>query len=149
MRPEDNRSEVLTHMLGYVNEDQQADADSQGLCDDDIHLLGYLDTPHWIEATGMFTGENLTELKALAKRIDTRYNTNFHGDILENEVKPKTQRDLMIEKYTKNLANLKENQAREDEARTGGLTDLERHEYETLIHITAEVIRDLKVLPNL
>jgi hypothetical protein len=134
---------VLAHMLGYLTEVQMKDARNQGLQNDNMHLLGYLDSPHWKEAFGMFKGQDLVELRKLAKLVDLNYNTDFASE--ENI----TQRDLLIEKYTQLLANVKENQTKEEEGRAGGLTDLERREYESLIRVYAETIRDLKALPNL
>ncbi len=143
MKPEDDRSVALTHMLGYINEDQQADADSQGFGDDDIHLLGYLEDKHWNEAVTIFTiGNSFDDLIALAKLVNARYKTNFLGELFSSK-------QFMIAKYTKYLANVKENQAKEDTQKTGGLTDIERHEFESIIRIYAEAIRDFKALPDL
>lgn len=54
----------------------------------------------------------------------------------------------LIDKYTDRLKTLKTNMANEDEGRVGGLPDSERNEFDIMIRMTAEVIGDLKTLPE-
>jgi len=68
--------EVLDHMINYVEEKLHTS--------DNLHILGYLDTPHWVEAVTLYfkdQAEHILALKALAKQVDKRYKTDFHGDI--------------------------------------------------------------------
>lgn len=69
------KKEVEDHMIGYVEERLQTS--------DLMHTLGYLDTPHWKEAAIIYKGQekHLEALKALAKQVDKRYDTDFFGDI--------------------------------------------------------------------
>ena len=63
---------VLAHMLGYLTEEQNDDAREQGLGSDVTHLLGYLDTPQWIDAYRYFSS------------VDEIYNTNFRKEMVDN-----------------------------------------------------------------
>lgn len=72
--------EVLQHMRDYVDYPQQTR--------DDMHTLGYLDTPQWIDAISQMPNAKdpayIAELKALAKKVDARYSTSFEMDIEEH-----------------------------------------------------------------
>lgn len=136
--------EVVAHMIGYTDEKNHTG--------NDLFDMGYADTPQWIDAVKVLPDNYLWTIKKAAKRVDAHYSTSFHADILEflNEA-PEivTLRDKMIDKYTKRLENLKVNQANEENARPGGLNDHEVKEYEGLIRLTAEVIAELRTLPNI
>lgn len=146
MTPEEKKiyREVVEHMINYT--------DYSNHTGDDMHDMGYADTPQWIDAVKVLPENYRWAIKKAAKRVDAHYNTSFHAEILEflNEA-PEivTLRDKMIDKYTKRLENLKVNQANEDNARPGGLNDHEVKEYEGLIRLTAEVIAELRTLPNI
>lgn len=66
---------VIQHMLGYIEEDDQTG--------NDVHDLGYLDTHHWVDAVKVLEERQLDSLKALAKVVDSQYNTSFFSDIEE------------------------------------------------------------------
>jgi hypothetical protein len=74
---------ALIHMLGYITDGQKEDAKAQGLEDNDMHMLGYLDSPQWVEASKVLTGASRSDLIDLAKKVDSVYGTDFHGDIVE------------------------------------------------------------------
>ena len=68
--------EILLHMLGYVDEKLQTG--------DDMHDLGYLDSPQWVDAVFIYTDEpSRDEIKKLAQRVDRHYSTSFYQDIVE------------------------------------------------------------------
>ena len=76
---------VLAHMLGYLTEEQNDDAKEQGLGSDVTHLLGYLDTPQWIDAYRYFDSvDDRREVVELAKKVDSVYNTNFRKEMVDN-----------------------------------------------------------------
>jgi hypothetical protein len=87
---------ALNHMLGYLTEEQTSDAKDQGLENDTIHMLGYLDTPQWIDAYKYLNEKS--ELLALAKRVDNAYGTKFCSEMLSS-----TQPVLEVTQIVDNL----------------------------------------------
>ena len=66
--------EALHHMFGYVEESLH-----QGT---DLHVLGYLDTPQWIDALSALPMKFRPSLLDLAKKVDRQYNTSFHDQMV-------------------------------------------------------------------
>ena len=101
MTPEEKKiyREVVEHMINYT--------DYSNHTGNEIHDMGYADTPQWIDAVKVLPENYRWAIKKAAKRIDAHYNTSFHADILEflNEA-PEivTLRDKMIDKYTKRMS---------------------------------------------
>lgn len=76
---------VLAHMLGYLTEEQNDKAREQGLGTNITHLLGYLDTPQWIDAYRYFSSVNdRREVVELAKRVDEIYGTDFRKEMVDH-----------------------------------------------------------------
>lgn len=76
---------VLEHMLGYISVSQMDDAKSQGLGNDTMHLLGYLDIPQWIDAYKRLGVEYHNDLVELVKKVDNHYETNFYDEMIKPE----------------------------------------------------------------
>lgn len=66
---------ALEHMIGYVDENQHSS--------DEIHTLGYLDTPQWIDAIKVLPKHLHISVRNWAVKVDKRYKTNFVGAIDE------------------------------------------------------------------
>jgi hypothetical protein len=75
---------VLAHMLGYLTEAQNEDARNQGLESDVAYLLGYLDTPQWIDAYKLFQLDDREALLKLAEKVDDTYDTNFRKEMINS-----------------------------------------------------------------
>jgi hypothetical protein len=75
---------VLEHMLGYLSEEQVEDARKQGLGNDEIHLLGYLDTPQWIDAYKIFELDEREKLLRLVQKVDDVYGTRFYNEMVDS-----------------------------------------------------------------
>ncbi len=72
---------VIDHLLGYLNESQEAEGKGQGL----MHNLGYLDENQFIDAAKQFKDNKFLfdALVDITKLFDARYDTKFFEAIIE------------------------------------------------------------------
>lgn len=70
------REFVITHMLGYLDEEKI------DMNDEDMYLLGYLDASQWVDAKVVLDEEYHPALRELSLLVDERYETNFHSNLM-------------------------------------------------------------------
>jgi hypothetical protein len=70
------REEVVTHMLGYLDEEKI------DMNEGELFLVGYLDTPQWVDAQKALPERLHPALRELALLVDERYNTSFHSSLV-------------------------------------------------------------------
>ena len=69
------RKTVYDHMIGYL------DSEKIDMRESPIYLLGYLDTPQWVDALKVLEAEYHPALRELAQLVDEEYSTSFLEDI--------------------------------------------------------------------